>query len=361
MSEVLQAPYAKSRRFVILGDTHFGCRNDLRLFHEHFEKFYDMLLADIEELGITDIFQLGDLFDRRKYINFHTLSESKRYFFDRLQEKGIQLHTLVGNHDIFYRESLELDTASLVLSSYDNVHVYKRPTTIDYAGTKIDIIPWICAENHDEVTEFISKSKSDLCFGHFEIATFSMYRGVESHGGLPVDMFAKYELVCSGHYHTQSKKHNITYVGTPYEMTWQDHGDPRGYHVFDIDTRQMTFAPNPYTIFVRLEYNDTASLPDLDSMSLTSTFVKVVVSNKTDLFKFDQFIQKLYTKGCYDVKIVEDMSEFHAGEIDESINLEDTMDVLSNYIDSIDTDSDKDAIKMFLKTLYVEAVNMEVV
>jgi ornithine carbamoyltransferase len=54
------------------------------------------------------------------------------------------------------------------------------------------------------------------------------------------------------------------------------------------------------------------------------------------------------------------MSEFEDGEIGEEINLEDTVSVLSNYIDSIETDVDKEQVKTFMKTLYTEAINVEV-
>ena len=91
-------------KFCVLGDTHFGARNDLKLFHLHFEKFYDDLIADLVSQEITDLFQLGDLFDRRKYINFQSLKESKRYFFDRLEVAGITLHTLVGNHVTWHKQ-----------------------------------------------------------------------------------------------------------------------------------------------------------------------------------------------------------------------------------------------------------------
>ena len=87
----------------------------------------------------------------------------------------------------------------------------------------------------------------------------------------------------------------------------------------------------------------------------------MVVVNKTDYYKFDKFIQKLYNKGCSDIKIVEDMSEFQDGEIDEEIDLEDTASILSHYIESVETDLDKDKIKSFMKTLYTEAINLEVV
>lgn len=345
----------------VLGDTHFGARNDLLLFHEHFEKFYDLMFDQLERAGVSTIIQLGDLWDRRKYINFNTLNESRRYFFDRLVEGGYTMYTLIGNHDIYWRESVAVNGSSLLLGDYSNVHVITKPTTIAVGNTMIDMIPWICAENEDEVLDFISNSTADICAGHFEIATFSMYRGIESHDGLPLGIFEKYEQVWSGHYHTRSARENITYVGTPYEMTWQDYNDPKGYHLFDTATRSLQFYQNPHTLFVRLDYNDKQDIVDLDSIDLTNCFVKVVVVNKTDLYKFDQFIQRVYSKGCFEVKIIEDLSEFTDGELGEDIDLEDTIDVLSNYIDSIETDADKEKIKTFLKTLYVEAVNVEVI
>jgi HEPN domain-containing protein len=115
-------------------------------------------------------------------------------------------------------------------------------------------------------------------------------------------------------------------------------------------------------MFARVEYNDKDTDPvDLDSLELAGKYVKLIVINKTDYYKFDRFIQKLYNKGCQDIKIVEDMSEFQEGEIDESINLEDTLSVLGHYVDSIETDLDKEKIKTYMRSLYTEAVNIEVV
>lgn len=349
-------------KIAILGDTHFGARNDLKVFHEFFKEFFiDQFIPYLIANDIKIVFQLGDLFDRRKYINYYSLDECKRYFFDRLNEHGIILHTLVGNHDIYWRESLAVNSSSLVLGEYYNINVHQDPVTIEIQDTYIDIIPWICPENEREITEFISKSKSDICIGHFEIAGFSMYRGMECHDGLSRDMFNKYEQVWSGHYHTRSKQENITYVGTPYEMTWQDYADPKGFHTFDLETRALEFIQNNSTIFIKLEYDDSNGDPiDLREYNLTNTFVKLVVIKKTDYYKFDKFINTLYSKGCYDIKIIEDLSEFSDGEVGEEINLEDTISVLSHYIDSIQTDLDKEKVKSYMKSLYVEALNSEV-
>jgi len=349
-------------KIAILGDTHFGARNDLKVFHEYFQKFYmDQFIPYLIENNIDTVIQLGDLFDRRKYINYYSLSACKKYFFDELEKHNITLHTLVGNHDIYWRESLEVNSSSLVLGEYGNVNVHTKPTTISRNKTFIDIIPWICPENEKEIHEFIKNSKSDICVGHFEIAGFAMYRGMECHDGISKDLFRKYEQVWSGHYHTKSKQENITYVGTPAEMTWQDYGDPKGFHTFDLETRQLEFIQNYYTIFVKLEYDDSDGEPiDLRGMALKDAFVKLVVVKKTDYYKFDKFVTQLYAKGCYDIKIIEDLSEFSDGEVNEEINLEDTISVLSHYIDSVQTDMDKEKIKTYMKALYVEALNMEV-
>ena len=350
-------------KFVVLGDTHFGVRGDSLKFHAYYEKFYSQCLFPyMKEHGIDLIIQLGDLFDRRKFINFNTLAECKRYFFDELVNNNIQLVTLLGNHDIFWKESLSVNATGLILGEYDdNIMLIDKPYVYPLSGTKIDLIPWICKENENDVFEFIDRSKSDICVGHFEIAGFPMYRGMHAEEGLSHDMFAKYERVWSGHYHTRSKAENIEYVGTPYEMTWQDAGDPKGFSVFDTETREFTFVQNPFTIHEKLTYDEDADMLWPKQCNLKDKYVKVVVVNKKDLYKFDRYINELYEQEPYEVKIIEDLSEFNEGTIDAEINLEDTISILGNYIDSVQTEGDKEAIKTFVKGLYIEAINQEVV
>ena len=197
--------------------------------------------------------------------------------------------------------------------------------------------------------------------GHFEIAGFAMYRGMESHEGLSKDLFKKFDMVFSGHYHHRSNDGHIYYLGNPYELTWQDFNDPRGFHLFDLQTRELEFIGNPYTMFERVEYDDALADPSLQTYGhLKNKYVKVVVVNKNDLYKFDKFITKVYDSDPYEVKIIEDLSSYNEGEIDSTINLEDTLDVLTNYVESIETDYDKDKLKTFMKSLYTEAVNIEV-
>jgi len=350
-------------RVAIITDQHFGARSDSVVFLDFFQKFYDnVFFPKLIEEKIDTVLILGDTFDRRKYVNFYSLQRAKEMFFDKLAQRGITVHMLAGNHDTYYKNTNDVNSPDLLLREYDNINVIDHPATIYVDETPICMMPWICPENYQDSIDTIKDTKADICMGHFEIAGFAMYRGMESHEGLSKDLFNKFDVVFSGHYHHKSDDGHIYYLGNPYELTWQDYNDSRGFHLFDIGTRELEFIRNPYSVFARVEYDDKEKDPiDLDSLDLKNCFVKLVVLNKTDYYKFDKFTQKLYNKGCHEIKIVEDMSEFSDGEIGEEINLEDTMSVLSHYIDTVETDVDKELVKTFMKSLYTEAVNIEVV
>jgi len=349
-------------KIAIITDQHFGARNDSIAFLDFFQKFYDnTFFPNIDAAGINTVLILGDTFDRRKYVNFYALQRAKEMFFDKLAERNINVHMLAGNHDTYYKNTNDVNSPDLLLREYKNINVIAEPQTIYVGGVPICMMPWICPENYQESLDQLKQTQSDICMGHFEIAGFAMYKGMQSHEGLDKNLFDKFDLVFSGHYHHRNSDGHIYYLGNPYELTWQDYNDSRGFHMFSLDTRELEFIPNPYTMFSRIEYSDKESEPiDIDKLDLAEKFVKLVVVNKTDFYKFDKFIQKLYNKGCHEIKIVEDMSEFEDGEIGEEINLEDTVSVLSNYIDSIETDVDKEQVKTFMKTLYTEAINVEV-
>jgi DNA repair exonuclease SbcCD nuclease subunit len=350
-------------KLAIITDQHFGARSDSIAFLDFYQKFYDgTFFPTLDENSITHLLILGDTFDRRKYVNFYALQRSKEMFFDKLAARNISVHMLAGNHDTYFKNTNDVNSPDLLLREYNNIVVIDSPETIVIDGTSICMMPWICPDNYQESLDEIKNTKAEICMGHFEIAGFAMHRGMESHDGLSKEIFDKFDMVFSGHYHHRSDDGHIYYLGNPYELTWQDFKDTRGFHLFDLERRELDFIPNPNTMFERVEYDDKDGDPiDLDSIDLTSKYVKLVVVNKTDYYKFDKFVQKLYNKGCHEIKIIEDMSEFQDGELGEEINLEDTVSVLSNYVDSIETDVDKEHIKTFMRTLYTEAVNQEVV
>jgi DNA repair exonuclease SbcCD nuclease subunit len=318
------------------------------------------------ENEIDCIFQLGDLFDRRKFINFNSLYLSRKYFFDKLKQCNIQLHTLIGNHDIFYRNTLEVSSPTLILKDYDNVHVYDEFQTVELCGLNIDVVPWICDDNQEDIFRKMKDSKSDISFGHFEIDGFQMDRGTVHHGGLDRKELKKYDIVLSGHFHHKSSADNIVYVGTPYEMTWSDYNDPKGFHIFDTDTRELEFVKNPHTMFNKLNYDDGEQdfefWKKFNFSSLKDCYVKVVVLNKQNPYLFDNVVDNLYKVGVADISIVEDFTDDIIQDDDEIVDqAEDTMTILRKYVDNLNLNVEPEKLKNILQEIYIEALNVEVV
>ena len=341
-------------KYVLLGDTHLGARNGSSRFSKHFNKFFtDTLYPYVRDNNIKTIIQLGDLFDNRTSLSYKAFHACKEQWFSPLAEMGIEMHVLLGNHDIYHKNTLEINSPELLLGQYSNIHVHSTPFTLG----EFDLIPWICAENSDEVLEFISrKDHARYCAGHFEIAGFSMYRGGEalSHGLSP-SIFDNYDRMFSGHYHHKSERGNILYTGTPYELTWSDYAAPKGFHVIDTDKNTVEFIENPFTIFSRVVYNNGWSG---DMSSLSEKIVKLVVQEKKDLFLYDRFVDSLKLAGVYELTIIENLDEFKDGEVNENIDLEDSTAIIDSYIDGITTNIDKQKIKTYMRSLYNEALTL---
>lgn len=339
-------------KVILLGDTHLSARSGSGKFSRFFNKFFSgVLYPYVKEHDIKEIFQLGDLFDNRVALSLKAYHACKDSWFKPLQELDCKMYVLLGNHDIVHKNTLEINSPQLLLGEYSNINVIREPVRIG----DFDIIPWICSENEDHIfNEFITrKDRGRYCLGHFEFSGFSMYRGGEAMThGYSSSSFEHYEMVFSGHYHHKSQKGNILYVGTPYEITWSDYADPKGFHVLDTDTGKLEFIENPYTMFARVVYNNGWSG---DIQSLREKFVKIVVQEKTELYLFDRFVDSVKLVNPHDLVIVENLDEFKDGEVDENISLEDSSAIINNYIDGITTDLDKNKIKSYMQSLYNEA------
>lgn len=348
-------------RVALITDTHFGARSDSVHFDQYFKKFYDeVFFPELKTQDITHVIHLGDTFDRRKYINYQTLKSCREYFFDRLKILDIRCMMLAGNHDTYFKNTNDVNSPDLLLKDYNNIQVIDDPSNVVFGDVNFCMIPWICAENFKQTMEVIEQSSADICLGHLELAGFAMFRGQENHDGMDPSVFKSFKFVGTGHFHHKSTKGNINYLGNPYHMFWNDYEDDRGFHILDTETLQLDFIKNPNTIFSKYYYDDEKEDPlKNDTEEFRSKLVKIIVINKKDFYKFDKFIDSIYKVNPIELKIVEDFSEFETEALDETIDLEDTMTLLSNYVESIETDVDKEKLKTILKTLYVEAQHYE--
>jgi len=139
----------------------FGARNDSVAFYDYQAKFYDkVVLPYIDANNIKVVWDGGDTFDRRKYINFHSLKAAKDMWFDRLRDRGVELYTIIGNHTAYYKNTNEVNTMELLFSDYENMRVVSEAQTMQFDGVDVAFFPWICSGNYAQSIDFINSTPS---------------------------------------------------------------------------------------------------------------------------------------------------------------------------------------------------------
>jgi len=346
----------------IITDTHFGARNDNLNFNDYFYKFYDdIFFPTLKERGITTCVHMGDVVDRRKFISYRIASDFRKRFINKFQELGIDLHIIIGNHDTYYKNTNEVNSMEELVGS-DRFKIYTESKIVEFDDIPILFVPWINVNNYDESIKLLNTAKSDIIMGHLGISGFEMHRGQISLEGHKKEMFRRFDTVFSGHFHHKSDDGQIYYLGTPYQITWSDYDDPKGFHIFDTETRELERIINPYILFRKIYYDDTQEdYNNHDIAQYENQYVKLIVVNKKDLYEFDKFVDRLLMADAYEVKIIEDFSELDASNVSDDIveNTEDTMTLLEKYIDELDVTLNKDRLKNTMRNLYIEAQDLE--
>lgn len=350
-------------KVAIITDTHCGAGNDNTVFNEYFIQFYEQLFFPyLQEHGIKTVLHLGDVFDRRKYINFNTLHTWHKRVFQPLHELVDRVDITVGNHDTYFKNTNQINSVQELLKSYPKFNVYTEPTEVLVDKLKVLYLPWICEETVEKSIKTIQDSDAKVCMGHLELIGFEMYVGhINTDKGLRSEMFDKFYMTLTGHFHQKSSRGGVHYLGAPYPMMWNDYNCQRGFHILDTETLELQFIPNPFQIYCKLSYNDSnASIDEIlakDYSHVAGKFVKVIVQTKNNPYGFDQYIENLQKYNPCDISIVD--ASFETGSLVEDVDADeakDTLTILHEVVQSLETQH-KNKLNNFLSELYVEALN----
>jgi hypothetical protein len=352
-------------RLAILNDTHAGVRNSSDIFLKYQERFYtEIFFPYLKKHKIKNVLHLGDYYEHRKFVNFKALNANRKHFLEPMRDMDITMDIIPGNHDVFYKNTNELCSLKELLGYFTtNINIIMKPTVLDYDGLGVAVIPWINNANYAEYIKWALNCKAPILGAHLELKGFDLLAGVPNPHGMNADMFSKFEKVVSGHFHTRSSSGNISYLGSQMEFTWADVDDPKYFHILDTETREITPVRNPITMFKKVIYDDTKmDYNNVDVSEYEKKFIKLIVINKNDLYMFDKFVDKLQSIETHELKIAESFEEYMGESVqDEKISLEDTTELLDSYVEAVETDLDKDHIKVELRKLYTEAQNLEIV
>lgn len=339
-------------KWAFITDTHCGVRNDSPLFAEMQAKFYkEVFYPKLEEEGVTKIIHTGDYFDRRRIINIASLQMNQQYFVE--PSKDYDVHLAIGNHDTFFRSTNDVNSPKALLSHCWNI--YEEPGIIDEDGVRVAMVPWINPQNRDAVLKWLSEVDVDLVAGHFEFVNFEMHKGNFSTDGEDPDDFAKHPQIVSGHFHTRSEKGNIKYLGSAFEFTWADCDDPRGFHIYDTDTKEFTFYQNPIKMFHKIVFDGSQDASDYEG--ITDKYVKVIVTCD-DAFEVDKFIDGLRAHNPYDMQIIDEGIRQEVADAAAEVDANDvqTSSIISECVEDTSLEPDvKDKVNQLLTEIYREA------
>ena len=352
-------------KVAIITDTHFGARNDNDNFNEYFYQFYEgVFFPYLQTHNIKTVLHLGDLMDRRKYVSYKTAKDFRERFILPLKHLKVDFHCLVGNHDIYFKNTNDVNSLQELIGQTSNkFHLYADATEVNIGGLDILFMPWINQQNYIYSMGMIDETKAKVCMGHLEIKGFQMHKGQLNDHGYDKELFKKFHTVFSGHFHHKSDDGQIYYLGNPYEIYWNDYNDKKGFHIFDTETLELERIVNPFRLHEKIYYDDSQEDYDKhDVKKYLKKYVKVIVVNKKDLYKFDMFMERLLKANAHEVKIVENFTDAGADNVSDDIvkYAEDTTTLLDKYIDELEIDLDKDRLKNTMRGLYNEAQDLEI-
>lgn len=349
-------------RIWILGDLHFGVRQNTMEWLDNQTKFFNdffipQLKKNVKEGDI--LIQLGDVFDNRQSLNIKIMHKAVQIFKEI--SEIIPTYIICGNHDIYEKNSNEISSID-VLNGIPNLHIFKEDQLIECNdGFKFLLMPW----QKDDKFELETLSKYDfpinLCFSHSELQGALLTKHQLNEHGNSIAAFKNFKKVYSGHIHFGQKIGNFNFVGTPYELTRSDIGNKKGFYIYDVKTDTDVFIENkvsPKFKIIKLEDFYEKTLEDFFN-TIKNCYVDLHIKEEHTSHITTELLQEClnYCKKI-DTYIIAKKS------INETVNHNDiknfTLDSLyKEYVLSLDelNENDKFNIIEYLNKAYTNVIN----
>jgi predicted phosphodiesterase len=334
----------------ILNDTHIGVRGNHPLFLSEVERVFDLLCSKVSAEDWVMI--LGDVFDSRTAINLRAMKTAKK-IFSKLSKKVSKIIISLGNHDIHYTNTLEPNSIEPLLEYFQNLEIVTETKVFDFLGKKIMVVPWLVPSAVNQFLIDVNTTSADFCFGHFDIQGFKFNRHtVNDKHGFKKEVFAKFDMVLSGHYHIASESDNIKYLGTQYQMTWDDFEEKKFIHFID-ESLSLQKLESGRDLFLRLKIGEEVDVRDC--------YCKLIVESSVSTNTISAEVERLLKLGATDVRVVQQFT--HDLSVDSSkissimsseISLKDVIKNIAKE-QSIDASYDQSMIKTMLDGILDEA------
>lgn len=359
-----------------LADLHFGQKAFSKAVFEMQMQFFEkQFFPWCIKHGVKHVLHGGDLFHNRNIIDWYIMTEVKKRFFGWFEENKVHFHTVVGNHDSYYKSTIETNSPLATTAEFEYIHVYAEQTEVQVEKYTVGMVPWIINEHEARLPENV-----DVILGHFDAKDFQLMKGVYSTDGFDLSFFKNYKLVLSGHYHIKSHRHNFYMVGTQYQTSWGDFGIDKGFYVLQ-DNFKMKYVDNTVSPrFVKMYYREIDGIQtvsvvgekgekrrDLEKneviQCVKKNYCKLIVEKSTDQAALDAFFTSVQARSRdgYKIELVdanEVIESFDFDELEQKIIEEsDVFETITTFVGGMtfDSDIDKDIVCDLFRVLFREA------
>lgn len=335
------------KKGIYLTDIHFGKKGNSEVHNQDCINFLNWVSDIVKcDSSIEYVAFLGDWNENRSAINISTL----KYSYEGakiLNDIGLPVYFLVGNHDIALKHSREI-YSTIPYKEFKNFVMIDQPIIIHNIADGIFMTPYLF---HDEYPSLAKYLNIPYWAGHFEFKDFIVTGyDVRMQTGPDMKDFSGPKYIVSGHYHKRQACDNIVYMGNTFPMDFGDAGDnDRGVMIYDhyADTMHFTnWIECPKYIKTKL-----SSLLDGDTQMHKFARVKCLVDIPIS-FEESTLLQKTFTNQY-------SLRDF---VMEESLEL---ANVLSDTISDIQSDEHAllnvgDLIVHMIKNINTEHINNDV-
>lgn len=331
------------KKAICLGDIHFGEKGNEKRHNEDCLAFIDWAIEEAHHQGADKIIFMGDWNHQRNSLRVDTLGYS-RAGLKKLNECGIPVLFLLGNHDLFYKDSR--DVSSVDPYGFDNITFIDDITKMD----NVLFCPWLLTKEQKQIKNQLSDVS--YVFGHFEIPHFLMNSLVEykGEGQLKIEDFDNIEYwAFSGHFHKRQCKGKMFYIGNCFPHNFNDvWDDERGIMILNWgENPEFKSFPNAP------KYRDikiSEFLEDMENYVDEYTFIKITPDVQLSYEEYAIITDVI--KHNFNPRKVEIRSENIFSEIDNDTKLDGFKSVDEIVCEGIDTIESNTISKENLKNIY---------
>jgi DNA repair exonuclease SbcCD nuclease subunit len=228
------------KKCAMFTDIHFGRMANSSVHNQDCLDYIDWFCDNVsKDKEIDCIVFIGDWYEHRSSVDGLTL----KYSYNgakRLNELGLPIFMIIGNHDLYYRTNREVYTTNF-FESFENITIVNEPTVFSRLGKKGSLVsPYLF---HDEYDKLLAYMDIPVWFGHFEFKGFVLTgEHVVMEHGTDHTNFKSIKKIFSGHFHKRQNKDNVHFIGNCFPADFSDAGDVnRGMATYNFDTDTVKY------------------------------------------------------------------------------------------------------------------------